>query len=348
MIWNKNIYSAAPSYMEFSSEVRSEQHNLALSECLAIRFAYYSREQWLKIIQNGQIKVEGEVCTEDRICPRYTKLTYCMYDYTEPMPPVQYQIAWQNEDYLIIEKAAGTPVHKTGRIFYNTLSAILERDFQQSCIPIHRLDRETGGLVVFARHKEAARQAQPILSEVLQRKIYLAVCAGDFSQVQNSGEQNIFQYTDCRLALRDKVNTKFPIRMEVDAEGKECHSRFYPLLCSSTHSLIAVELFSGRKHQIRAHAAALGHPLIGDKLYSHNGDFYKTMLERELEDSDYKTLGAKHHLLHAAVLQLKLPGCDEIWVQSQHLSPEFKPWLQQWPNWEERLQRFVQDIKNKD
>ena len=91
-------------------------------------------------------------------------------------------------------------------------------------------------------------------------------------------------------------------------EGKESRTRFK---CLSTkveegisYSLIECEIFTGRKHQIRAQLAYLGYPIVGDKIYSNSGEFYLKRLDKTLTDADHQALLTPHHLLHAYEIHL--------------------------------------------
>ena len=89
---------------------------------------------------------------------------------------------------------------------------------------------------------------------------------------------------------------------------KQCKSIFKLLKSQGQYSLIECQIFTGRKHQIRAQLAALGLPIVGDKIYSEEGKYFlkRLALENGLSAEDYRQLGAKNHLLRAVELHLRL------------------------------------------
>lgn len=119
--------------------------------------------------------------------------------------------------------------------------------------PLHRLDRETSGLVVFSRTLEGAKAFSLALAEHRVEKVYLAVLSGSFE-----GEREVTQPLSREETSRTTV---------VSDQGDRADTRFEALSQSGDLTLVRVSLGTGRTHQIRAHAQAMGHPLAGDKKY---------------------------------------------------------------------------------
>ena len=111
----------------------------------------------------------------------------------------------------------------------------------------------------------------------------------------------------------------------------ECAAKaFERIFSSESYSIIKAELHTGRKHQIRAHLASLGHPIVGDRIYSHNGEFYLKLIKDGLNDDDYKKLGARHHLLHSWKSEIQISNNENIQVfESKIWNSDFKKKLSQ-------------------
>lgn len=165
----------------------------------------------------------------------------------------------EDEDILAVEKPAGLVVHPAYRHPDGTLTDAVFADADRRGLPrpwlLHRLDRETSGVVLFAR-SEAARRS--LVRQFQQRQIvkrYLAVIGGELAA--SSGE------IDAPLC-RDPLDRR---RVIISPAGKPARTRFQVLAAWNSFSLVLAEPFTGRTHQIRAHLAFRGAPLAGDLTY---------------------------------------------------------------------------------
>ena len=306
---------SAPRDMFFESVVRPEQNGRPLLDSLAERFTYHSREEWSEKISRGLVTVNGNPATLETLGYRGDKVVYHVENYSEPEVPTCYETLFEDEEFLLVAKPAGVPVHHTGRIFYNTFTAIIRRGFDcETATPMHRLDRDTGGIMLFAKNADTASRFQKHLDRILLRKFYLAVVPGEFPE----GEVR------CDLPLAENPAAPIRIRMYHDPAGKPCTTIFRRLALlpgaaaetaaaestagGSCRSLVECELVTGRKHQIRAHLSELGFPIVGDRLYSHEGKFYQKMSGGgALSEEDFAILGSRHQMLYAYKVQLQLP-----------------------------------------
>ena len=312
--------SKAPSDMFFESEVRPEYEGRLLLDSLCDRFTYHSREDWIDRLTRGLVTINGATANVETIAHRGDKVVYHVENYSEPEVPTDFETVFEDDEFILVAKPAGVPVHHTGRIFYNTFAAIIRREFDsETATPMHRLDRDTGGLILFARYGETAARFQKNLDRILLRKFYLAVVRGNFPE----GE------VECHMPLREDPEDSIRLRMHHRADGKECFTRFKlvrRLDCPEIApelSLVEAELITGRKHQIRAHLAEMGYPIVGDRLYYRDGAYYEKLAQGgELTDEDIKVLGARNQMLFAYKVELQLPYWKEPRVFESHAYPE--------------------------
>ncbi len=165
-------------------------------------------------------------------------------------------ILYQDDHLLVVDKPAGLPVLPDGWTpEAPCLRRMLEAEFG-SIFVVHRLDKVTSGVMVFARDAETHRHLNGQFEQHTARKIYHAIVEG----------RPDWQVHSAAHKLRMNVGKKH--RTVVDhGRGKPASTMFQVLERGQDHSLIAAAPVSGRTHQVRVHAAALGHPLLADVLY---------------------------------------------------------------------------------
>lgn len=311
--------------MYFESVVRPEQNNRLLLDSLCERFTYHSRNEWIDRLTRGLVTINGNVADVQSIGHTNDKVVYHVENYSEPDVPTNFSIVFEDEEFMLVTKPAGTPVHHTGRIFYNTFTAIIRRDTGfETATPMHRLDRDTGGLMLFAKYAETASRFQKNLERILLGKFYLAVVQGIFPEGKIS----------CDFPLREKPDDSIRVRMHRCEDGKECHTVFNRIAVvekdGKNFSVVEAELLTGRKHQIRAHLSELGFPIVGDRLYSHQGLYYEKMAHGGgLTEEDFSVLGAHSQMLFAYKAEVKLPYWKESRVfRSLDFMDEMKRFLE--------------------
>jgi 23S rRNA pseudouridine1911/1915/1917 synthase len=174
-------------------------------------------------------------------------------------------IIYQDRDLLVVDKPAGitvhpAPGHPSGTLV-NALLALCPdlRGIKGSIRPgiVHRLDKDTSGLIVVAKNDRAQRSLQRQLKEREVRKTYLALVHGVPKPAEGLIEAPIGRHPKNRK------------KMAVVAEGREASTRYRVSdeFADGRYALLEVEPITGRTHQIRVHLAALGHPIVGDATY---------------------------------------------------------------------------------
>ena len=169
-------------------------------------------------------------------------------------------IVYEDADLLVVNKAPGVAVHPGPGHHDDTLGNFLTDYYKKQGVPFvyrpaHRLDRNTSGLMVIARHAHAQELLKGQLHTGDFRRIYLAVCQGVPTDAEGIIDQPIGRADGSVL------------RREVRPDGADAVTKYKVMSTKGERSLVQLELETGRTHQIRVHMAWLGHPLIGDFLY---------------------------------------------------------------------------------
>ena len=213
--------------------------------------------------------------------------------------PGPLDIVYEDGDLVVVNKAAGVPVHPGPGHFSDTIGNFLiyhydmegeEADFH----PVHRLDRGTSGLLVVAKHAHAQEVLKGQLHTAAFRREYLAVCLG--------APEHPAGVVDEPLGPRPGSL----VEQMVCPDGKRARTRYETLEVRGELALLRLELDTGRTHQIRVHMAHLGHPLAGDFLY---GTEDRELIPRPALHSHRLTL---RHPITGAELTFAAPMPDDM------------------------------------
>lgn len=183
-------------------------------------------------------------------------------------------IIYEDDDILVINKAQGMAVHPgagnyTGTVA-NALLGLYGEDFDagdDELRPgiVHRLDKDTSGVMVIAKTQNAHQKLSRMFSEHENKKYYLAIVKGSFTM--DGG------VIDSRI-VRDKINRKKYTTTQNKGEGRDALTKYKVLSQNNGYSLLLVRIFTGRTHQIRVHMTSIGHPILGDPIYGRRDSIY--------------------------------------------------------------------------
>jgi 23S rRNA pseudouridine955/2504/2580 synthase len=206
-------------------------------------------------------------------------------------------VLFENSDCIVLNKPAGLAV-QGGKGVEVSLDALLARERSPRPLLVHRLDKDTSGVILVARTAQAAVRFSALFAGgkgPLVRKQYLALCAG--------------------RPEREKGLIKADL--EIRGKGKPAETGYRTVSRKDGFSLLELELGTGRMHQIRRHLALIGHPVLGDGKY---GDF---ALNKELRG----TRGLKRLLLHASRLIISAEALGYPLDVQAPLPEYFSPFL---------------------
>jgi 23S rRNA pseudouridine1911/1915/1917 synthase len=249
----------------------------------------------------------GEVIVLDRPAPR------------EPPVPRYFDVLAEDESFLALDKPAGLPIHTTAKYWRNTLTALLrERYPDQGMQVCHRLDRETSGVLLVARGPVASSLLKRAFARRRVRKSYLALVHG----VPVPAEGII----DRPLKLLD---TPTHLMMGVAADGLPSVTRYRVVQAFAAHALVEAAPETGRQHQIRVHLAAIGHPIVGDKLYRASERQFMAFCDGGLTPELLAAFdGLPRQALHAHRLTFPHPRTGAPITVESPLPPDLVAYLQ--------------------
>lgn len=226
----------------------------------------------------------------------------------EPRVPVTWAVLHEDTHLLLIDKGPGFPIHPAGVFLHRTLVRALREAGYVDVRPAHRLDRETSGVVALARTDEALALIRRAWASGAVRKTYLAVTepAPPWSEAEID------------LALGPDPTPGSPrARQAAGVEGgKHAVTGVRVLRRSETAALVECAPRTGRLHQIRAHLAAVGCPIVGDKLYRQGGEPFRLLAEGRLTRERVRTLGHPRQALHARSLTVPHPSGVTVTAQA--------------------------------
>ncbi|HYW70571.1 MAG TPA: pseudouridine synthase [Pyrinomonadaceae bacterium] len=220
-------------------------------------YAQVDVEAWTARMARGEVIDEQGRCVDPETAYRTGA---CIFYYRElegePEIPFVEQVLYQDEHILVADKPHFLPVIPGGRFLHETLLVRLRKRYQyEGLVPVHRLDRETAGLVLFSLNPETRRRYTSLFRNRQVRKVYEALAprskTAKFPHVRRS-----------RIVQGEPFFRMKEVRGEANSETEVMRMRDL-----GSHSLYQLVPATGKKHQLRLHLAALGIPIINDTLY---------------------------------------------------------------------------------
>lgn len=278
----------------FLNLIYQEPQSQRLDIFLVNRLPDFSRSQILSLIQNGRVWINGISARKggEKLVNQSTVQVHIPPKVPADLvpEPIPINIIFENDDLLVVNKPAGMVVHPaaghlTGTLIHAVLNHAPEIEGiggQQRPGVVHRLDKDTSGLIILAKNDRSHRWIQDQFKSRDVVKVYTALVDGKPPTPSGRVEASIG---------RDPKSRK---KMAVVAprKGRQAISEYQTLELFADHTLLEVHPITGRTHQIRLHLAFLGCPVCGDKVYGKK----------------HPTIPISRQFLHAQRLKLRLPG----------------------------------------
>lgn len=280
-----------PTTLEFNGDKKQR-----LDVFLAHSYPELSRSFLQKLCANDQVIVNTE--------PQKSgyKLTHgdiveVLYDMAsiEKIEDIDLPVLYQDNDVIVINKPSGVISHARGRFWNEPSVASFVRQitgqYGERAGIVHRLDRATSGVMICAKTSDAMKYLQKQFADRTVTKTYQAVVSG-----------NVLP-EEAVIDVPIERNPKAPATFRAGANGKSAQTHYKVIAVDKNTTLLQLTPKTGRTHQLRVHAAHIGHPIVGDALYG--GEHYDRLL------------------LHASSLTLKLPRNDEFHTFTAPIPEEF-------------------------
>lgn len=295
--------------MERTAKIRtgSKEAGQTLKDLVCRRFDYLGRAAWHRHILEGRLLINGIKAGPDTRLDTGDTIEFILPQLREPPVNRNLSIIYDSRDLLVADKPANLPCHPAGRYFNHTLWALLKEELGlEQPIFIHRLDRETSGIVLVAKNRDAAGRYGRVFAQGAVRKRYLALVEGSFPDGVLRAEGILSR--DPESSIRKKKRFYRHARHAPLPDGAQaCCTTFRNISAHGGISLVEALPRSGRTHQIRASLKGLGFPVVGDKLYGVDDTLFLKFIRDELSPEDRRRLRLDRQALHASEIRIPRP-----------------------------------------
>lgn len=277
---------------------------------LGLRFRFHSRQEWQDRILRKELLVEHDASRTRSESARgglqAVKHTYRLkpFDQLWLFQPPQFEPGFIRDakvlkdwgDEIAFQKPGNLVVHATGLYGRNTFLDVLSEQGFTNVFPVHRIDRETSGILLCARTPQTRRVLAELFRDGIMHKMYLAVTR-NFVETPREFVVN----APIGPALGSQIRLKMWVGEHEGAQQAETH--FLRLAVVGDYCLYACFPVTGRTNQIRVHLAAAGQWIVGDKMYHPNENVFLSYFEHGLSEAVLKAIEVPRQALHNAAIQ---------------------------------------------
>lgn len=251
-------------------EVTEHQAGQRVDNFLFTRLKGVPKSRIYRLIREGQVRVNKkrikaetrlEIGDQVRVAPiRYEQKQESDVPVSDSVAQsLLSRVVYEDEGLLVVNKPSGIAVHGGSGVAYGLIEALRAATGKKYLELIHRIDRDTSGLVMISKKRSTLKHLQDLLREHKIQKTYAAIVKGQVSLDQQLIDAPLLRY---ELANGER-------RVRVSKEGKPSKTIWKVAQRFKQTTLVHASPLSGRTHQIRVHGQSIGHPLVGDDKYGH-------------------------------------------------------------------------------
>ena len=276
-------------------EVPEDRDGQRVDNFLTTRLKGVPKSLVYRLLRTGQVRVNGKRAKPDLRLAAGDAVRIPPVRTAEKADPgvapssqtarIEAAILSEDRDFLVLDKPSGIASHGGSGVSFGAIELLRASRPRDTLELVHRLDRDTSGVLVLAKKRSALTALQAEIREGRVEKRYLALLAGALPQ----------QRLTVDAPLRKSVLQGGERMVRIDEEGKPSRSRFSEVERFASATLAEIAIETGRTHQIRVHAAHIGHPVAGDEKYGDR-EFNRAMREK----------GLKRLFLHAARFEFSI------------------------------------------
>lgn len=312
--------------------ITEEDDDLRIDQFIQTHLTSFSREEVKRRIQAGHIIIEGrphKLKSSTRVTmgeivslkiPRTTQEDE--YWRGEKIKLIETpEIVFEDDHLIVISKPAYMATHPTGRHIFNCATVFFETIHGHTIHSLHRLDRETSGILMLSKNPEMAAEITDQFERDLVRKAYFFI-----AKITSPHASTEFT-ADERLGPQEEGLKRVHIHAfpKNSSQGKSAQTHFKILHKEKGYALGLAFPQTGRQHQIRVHSMTHGYPLIGDKIYLGSFKMFQRFKDGLATKEDHDLMELPRHALHALALNLTYQKRSQVF--RSHLPLDLTSWI---------------------